>query len=275
MAVKDLTVAQIVALAGTRLAKSGALVITPNTENYLVPAASAFYHLDNASLGLACMADDAAATTVRVTACGQVPIAGSVYIYAGGAISLSSYNGDTALVYAYVNSGALALGAASIADGWPATEHVKVAAVTVAGSAISTIVDYRGAQVLSSSHDQVRYVLSLTTQGTTSGASTVTITLVDAAGQQIKTTDYLRVRICNSGAYATATNATIAAGANTTAVETMTSNKDLVLKSHTDGTFTVTLTDASAETVTLRIGPPTLSGRRGDYTATLNVTHAA
>jgi hypothetical protein len=275
MAVKDLTTSQLVGLSGTRHARSGAYVTPLNTENWYAQVMSAFYHLDNASLGLACMADDATATTVRVTACGQVPIAGAVYTWSGGAISLSSFNGDTALVYAYVNSGALALGAASIADGWPATEHVKVAAVTVAGSAISTIVDYRGAHVISSSHDLVRYVIALTTQGTTSGASTVTITLVDSAGQRIKITDYLRVRVCNSGAYANATNATIAAGTNTTAVETMTSNKDLVLKSHTDGTYKVTLTDASAETVTLRIGPPTLSGRRGDYTATLNVTHAA
>lgn len=40
--------------------------------------------------------------------------------------------------------------------------------------------------------------------------------------------------------------------------------------------YFIALTNASAETVTLRLGPPTIGGyRAGDYTHTLDVTHAA
>ncbi len=118
------------------------------------------------------------------------------------------------------------------------------------------------------------YALAITAQGSTSTPSTITITRKDLQGNTLAGTAFLRVRVCDSGAFANAANATIAAGTGTAAVETLTAGKDLVLQSASDGSWQITLTDVTAETMTLRIGPATLSAERGDWTPTLDVTHA-
>ena len=123
--------------------------------------------------------------------------------------------------------------------------------------------------------DWYTFTSEITTQGNTGTPSVVTITRNDADGAAATGTAYLRVRVCNSGAYATAATATIAAGTGTTSVETMTTNKDLVLQSTASGTWLVQVTDGTAETVTLRIGAATMTPMRADYSLTQNVTHAA
>lgn len=155
----------------------------------------------------------------------------------------------------------------------------QATASSLASNAVETAKINAGAVTIAKLEDAIQdvlatYTFAITVQGNTGSPSTVTITLKDLAGNAIAATNFVRVRVCNSGAYANATNATIAAGTNTTAVETHTANKDLTLQSHTDGVFTITLTDASAETVTLRIGAAPMSARRGDFTTTQNVTHA-
>lgn len=279
MAVKDLTSAQVTALygAGTeRLARSGVLVPTSGLQPWYEWMVNAINHLDQASAGwLQVRQDDAAATTVRVMP-GRAVIAGVPLVYAGGAIALAAYNNDTAYLYLQ-NDGAGAAEIIAVADGtgWPATPHVRLASVVLASGAITSITDLRPEALFLAADDLVRYALAISSQGSTAGPSTVTITLRDRHGTtNAASTHYLRVRVCDSAGFANATNATIAAGANTTAVETHSAGKDLTFKSHTDGVITITLTDATAETVTLRIGAPSVGGRRGDYTTSLNVTHA-
>lgn len=122
----------------------------------------------------------------------------------------------------------------------------------------------------------VSFSYTIATQGDTGAASSVQIYMVDLFGNNITGTtgEVLRVRVCNSAGWTDSTNATIAAGANTTAVSTLSSNKDYLFTKQADF-WTITLTDATAETVTLRVGHPTISGYPGDYSATQNVTHAA
>lgn len=103
-------------------------------------------------------------------------------------------------------------------------------------------------------HAQRTLSPSITTQGNTGSASTVTV-LVKNGSQLISGADFIRVRVCNDDGYATATNATIAPASGTTTAETLTSNKDLVLKSsvatQATGTLTVSGTVGDAETVTV------------------------
>jgi len=136
--------------------------------------------------------------------------------------------------------------------------------------------DKNGLPVMFDLSKYVSFRYTIATQGNTGGASTVRIYLVDIFGNDITGTtgEVLRVRVCDSAGYATATNATIAAGADTTNVTSLTSNKDLVLTKQADF-WTVTFTNATAETATLRVGVAPLTSLPGDYTATQNVTHAA
>lgn len=117
------------------------------------------------------------------------------------------------------------------------------------------------------------FVPVVTTLGSHTGpvASLVTINTVDNAGNAIAGVKTIRVRICNSGVFANSTNATIAAHSGTTLVDTATATKDLILKSDTNGVFKVDVTDATAETVTLRTGPAPIGGAHGDYSASVNI----
>lgn len=95
-------------------------------------------------------------------------------------------------------------------------------------------------------------ILSLPVQGTTSSPSTLQINNPDAAdGKPFR----VRVRACNSAGYATATNATIAALAGCTIVETHTSTKDLTFQSSPAaaalGTLTISGVVIDTELVTI------------------------
>jgi|GEM_PF-1651940 len=115
-----------------------------------------------------------------------------------------------------------------------------------------------------------------TTQGDTSTPSTITITCKDLDGNVLSGARNLRVRICNASGYTNATNATIDANASNTLLESITADKDLVIRSSgMTGLWYIDLTDATAETVRLRIGPPPVSGQPGDYRTFHDVAHAA
>jgi hypothetical protein len=127
------------------------------------------------------------------------------------------------------------------------------------------------------------YALTIATQGTTAAASSLEIqrqtaraTPTDQAGATL-----LRVRVVDddgAGApdhSADATNATLAVAGGTTLVEALTATKDLVVMSDANGRIELDLTNATAETVHLVIGPAPLSCPLGDYAPTLAVTHAA
>lgn len=86
---------------------------------------------------------DDAADAIAVRS-GRITIRGTAYTYAGADPAVSSIaNNDTTYVYAYVAGGAIAIGSALDATGWPALSHVKLAEVTLAAGVITAIVDRR------------------------------------------------------------------------------------------------------------------------------------
>ncbi len=277
MARKDPSSSTLQALAGTRLANSGALMPIVQ-EAYIAALWAEHYQLDKSSAGwFRVDLSDANDTSVFIAE-GRQPVANVPLIYAGGDVDLAAHDDDVAYVW-LENSGdhetpVAAIGNANDATGWPAYPHVKLAEVTLASGAITAILDRRPEAIMVDAHALVHYDFAITVQGDTSTPSTVVITLKDLQDQQINAVDYLRVAVCDTGGLATAANATIAAGANTTAELTHEANKDYTFKSHTDGTFTITLTNATAETVTLRI-QAARSSRRADFSNTQDVTHAA
>lgn len=82
-------------------------------------------------------------------------------------------------------------------------------------------------------------ILSLPVQGSTGSPSTFQVSNPNSAnGKPFQ----CRVRVCNQGTFANSTNATIAALAGCTAVETHTSNKDITFQSSPAAAATGTLT---------------------------------
>lgn len=95
---------------------------------------------------------------------------------------------------------------------------------------------------------------SITTQGNTGSASTIDV-LVKENDVTLSSFDFIRVRVCDSGGFADATNATIAPTTGCTTVETHSSTKDLTIKSSVataaTGTLTISSTVTDTETVTI------------------------
>lgn len=127
------------------------------------------------------------------------------------------------------------------------------------------------------------YELTVATAGDTTTASRIEIqhqtaraTPTDKAGAIL-----LRVRVLDDDGAgdpdhtADATTATIAVAGSTTLIDSVTATKDLVVQSDADGLIELDLTDATAETVHLAIGPAPLAAQLGDYTPSLSITHAA
>ena len=275
MGIRDLTGGEIEALVGARHGQAGFEYPPAGLQPYYDWLMRTLHHLGESAAGwLRARRDDANDTTVRI-APGDAVIDGQRIHFEGGAIDLAVHNNDTAYVWLAVDEGEALLDAGADGDGWPAAGHVKLAEVTLADGAVVSIVDRRPAAVQRDAHDAVRYTIALQTQGDTGSPSTVIIELRDAQGDRIARADVLRVRVCDADGYAPATNATIApaAGSDTITVETLAAGTDLVLQSDEAGTFTITLTNATAETMTLRLGPPPVTTRRATYDATLNVTH--
>lgn len=120
----------------------------------------------------------------------------------------------------------------------------------------------------------------------TEDGNDVTIQLQDAAGENIEEECYLRIRICDGTGFAVSTSSqfTVTTG---TVVETITADRDEIVKSDSTGTIIIKLlssatTTTSAPTTTtatpepisgiIRIGPPPVSVRLGDYSNTLTVS---
>ena len=280
MAIRELTSQEIADLVQTRHGTTGFEYPANGLQPYYEWLVRSLHLLGEASAAaLRVDRDDANETTVTI-APGRAALDDVVMDYGGGTMDLAVYNNDTAYLWLFDNAGAATIGAGAAASGWPTSTHLKLAEVTLAAGQITAVVDRRFEAMLTAGVTNVladaltTYSLVLTTAGDTTTPSTVTIQRRNLRGQATAPSDYLRVRVCDSGGYANATNATIAAGANTTVVESPTAGKDVILQGHTDGSFTLDVTDAVAETVTLRIGPASVGAARGDYRPTLNVTHA-
>ncbi len=268
MTEKILTDSAAAALHGTTDADTGVVYPSLGVLNWSGPRARA----DDRLIAVSLLANafrvfevDGDTDAIGIRA-GRAVIAGVVLTYAGADPAIASLtDNDTTYVWLQDNSGSAQISSAIDGTGWPTTPHIKLAEVTVASGAITGIVDRRAESLFNA---DVAYTMTINTQGDTGSASRIHI---EGAGA----TDYLRVRVCDSAGYANATNATIAAAGSSSLVETLTASKDLVFKSDSSGLVELDLTDATAETVTLRIGPAPMSARRADYTPTLNVTHAA
>ena len=83
---------------------------------------------------------------------GKAIIEGTLLDYAGdtdagGAIDGLTDN-DTTYIWAENNSGSLAINSAVDGTGWPSSDHIKLAKVTLSGGAIDSIEDMRAATVL-------------------------------------------------------------------------------------------------------------------------------
>lgn len=96
--------------------------------------------------------------------------------------------------------------------------------------------------------------------------SSAVVTAVDGDGDTVVATAKTAGVAGNSIALA----ATMANAAWASAATALAGGVDAV-----PGTYAIDLTDASAETVTLRIGPAPQGAGLGDFSSTLNVTHAA
>lgn len=150
MAVKDKTDSQLAVLAGQR-ADSG--MRYPNVGNEPV-FPSMIQMLDQLSLSAAhwlrvCADDNGASSTTHIRILpGRATIDGLPLAYSGGTIDLAANNNDVTYIWAYINTGAIAITGAVDGTGWPATSHVKLAEVTLLAGAITTIVDRRAESML-------------------------------------------------------------------------------------------------------------------------------
>lgn len=109
---------------------------------------------------------------------------------------------------------------------------------------------------------------SIQTQGSTASPSTIVVAVSDPTSlANMK----LRVRVCDSAGFATATNATIAPANGCTTLETHTSNKDLTIRSGvaTQATGTLTISGVAVDGETVTIGSRVYEF---DTSATANIT---
>jgi acetamidase/formamidase len=117
----------------------------------------------------------------------------------------------------------------------------------------------------------------LSTWEMTEADNTITIQLQDANGDDVLEEHYLRVKLCDGTGYTVAAASQFNVTTGTT-VETFTANKDLVIKSNASGIIKIQLTLSATTTTSepvvgiIRIGPPSVSARIGDYSNTLTVS---
>lgn len=120
------------------------------------------------------------------------------------------------------------------------------------------------------------FSMEITTQGDTSTPSVVTISRLDFAGAVVTGYWAARFRICDFTTSSHAANANAVISTGDTLLETITADKDLVVAtSGPGGTISITITNATAEGMYLRMGPPLLGALRADYSALQHVVHAA
>lgn len=280
MAVQMPSAAEIEGLIGTRHPVAGIEYPHIGLQPYYQWLVSSLHLLAETSAGgLKVSRDDASNTTVAISP-GRATLNSDVLVYPGGASDLAVFNNDTALIWLVSTGGVATIGRGAMASGWPVGPHIKLAEVVLSSGDIDEIVDRRFESILSEgvnasvSGALAKYILTVVTPGSTVTPSVISIESLDLNDIPFSGVDYLRVRICDAGGYGVAVNATISAGTNTDVEDIYSTNKDMVFRSHTDGEFNIVVNDATAETVTLRVGPAPLSAKRAEYTVQIDITHA-
>ncbi len=108
----------------------------------------------------------------------------------------------------------------------------------------------------------------LQTQGTTGAASRIKLSITQrfvSGERQPAAGKALQVRVVNTGTYTAATNATIAAASGTTLIQTVTSNKELIISEPvaTQATGTLTISGVVIDGQTVTIGSRVYQFRTG------------
>ena len=135
-------------LVGSRLAATGIDVWAIGTQPYFYPFMEMLYHLDLQSASWCHVGEsDSGAMYVNIRP-GRITIDATNKVYAGGDVDLSAHNNDTAYVWIYITGGAATIAFAADGTGWPSYTHIKLAEVTLASGAITSIVDRRADAIL-------------------------------------------------------------------------------------------------------------------------------
>lgn len=151
MGVKVPTDDELAAMINTRLAGSG--VTMPSIkEAWFFDLLAEYWLLDRAAAGVLRVERSTAANTSVEVFAGRAGFTGTILSYAGDVVDLSAYGDDTIYIWAYNNTGTLAIGTATDAAGWPATDHIKLAEVTIVDGDIAydAILDRRPEAMLQS-----------------------------------------------------------------------------------------------------------------------------
>lgn len=143
MAVKDKTTAQLAALANTRSSTSGALVPVQGLQPHYDELLNMIRHIDDSSFGFYQVKEDDTGGTYIYVMPGRARIGGVLLVYAGAAIDLAAHNDDVAYVWLKDVGGVATIAFANDATGWPVTDHIKLAEVTLVGGVITAILDRR------------------------------------------------------------------------------------------------------------------------------------
>ncbi len=289
MSMQFLSAEQIDALVGSRHPVVGFEYPPGGLQPYYHWLMSSLHLLAEASAGeLRVGTDNQSPTHVHIVP-GRAILDGQVYTFAGTVVDLAPFNNDVALVGLTVAGDLPTVIVRSEATGWPPSAHLPLAEVALSGGAVGRITDLRSTARLAGAAgarglnlDSLatslqalwpRYTLTLIQQGSVSTPSYIAIARVSASGEPLTGSHPVRLRVCDVDQWTPAAHATLEASGATAVVHVPTPGKDLVLLSDASGQMIVDLTNAHAETVTLRVGPAPAGGFAVDFSATLDVTH--
>lgn len=142
MTLQTLTLDQAIARIGQRHARTGLEYPRPGLQPYFEWLLASLELLADASAGdFRVVREDGAATSVRIMP-GRASIGGVKLAFDGQVIDLAAYDEQTALLW-LENSGGAALNFTDSASGWPASAHIPLAEVTLAGGEITSVTDLR------------------------------------------------------------------------------------------------------------------------------------
>ena len=149
MSIEELNPSEIEQRVGTRHALTGIEYPPDGLQPYYHWLVRTLHLLaESSAAALRVAKDDADQTTVRIMP-GRASIAGVALSFEGGTRDLSSYNNTTAYLWLHNDNGSAAIGVDSASNGWPGTDHLKLAEVTLSAGQITDVLDRRFETMLS------------------------------------------------------------------------------------------------------------------------------
>ncbi|MFI4860972.1 MAG: hypothetical protein ACIAXF_09860 [Phycisphaerales bacterium JB063] len=143
MTPSELTHEQVEQLVNTRDDATGLLYPPAGLQPYHDWLIQTLHRLAASSAADLRVSGSASAATDCCVSPGRASLDGTAVSYPGETLELGSYNNDTALVWLEEDAGEASVQVADAATGWPAGVHLKLAEVTLAGGAITEILDRR------------------------------------------------------------------------------------------------------------------------------------